>query len=93
MLNNFIYSKLKSLFEEKLTAGEVPQEAIVFIEDTKEIWNHGIYFATQKSIEEIENEQKLLKDIYTYISFIQYLFILTFSIFFYPIIYFYKYTI
>ena len=55
MLNNFIYSKLKSLFEEKLTAGEVPQEAIVFIEDTKEIWNHGTYFATQKSIEEIEN--------------------------------------
>ena len=55
MLNNFIYSKLKSLFEEKLTAGEVPQEANVFIEDNKEIWNHGTYFATQKSIEEIEN--------------------------------------
>ena len=55
MLNNFIYSKLKSLFEEKLAVGEVPQDAIVFIEDTKEIWNHGTYFATQKSIEEIEN--------------------------------------
>lgn len=44
MLNNFIYAKLKSLFEEKLAANEVPQEAIVFIEDTKEIWNHGTYF-------------------------------------------------
>ena len=55
MLNNFIYSKLKSLFEEKLTAGEVPQEAIVFIEDTKEIWNHGTYFPSGRSVEEIEN--------------------------------------
>lgn len=44
MLNNFIYAKQKSLFEEKLNAGEVLDEAIVFIEDTKEIWNHGTYF-------------------------------------------------
>ena len=50
MLNNFIYAKAKSLFEEKLSAGEVLDEAIVFIEDTKEIWNHGTYFA---SIEEV----------------------------------------
>ncbi len=59
MLNNFIYAKLKSLFEEKLTAGEVPLEAIVFIEDTKEIWNHGTYFATPSgssiSAEDVEN--------------------------------------
>ena len=59
MLNNFIYAKLKSLFEEKLAANEVPQEAIVFIEDTKEIWNHGTYFATPSgssiSAEDVEN--------------------------------------
>lgn len=44
MLNNFIYAKTKDLFLEKLNAGEVLDEAIVFIEDTKEIWNHGTYF-------------------------------------------------
>lgn len=44
MLENFIYAKQKSLFEEKLNNGEVLDEAIVFIEDTKEIWNHGTYF-------------------------------------------------
>ena len=55
MLENFIYAKQKSLFEEKLNNGEVLDEAIVFIEDTKEIWNHGTYFATGKSAEEIEN--------------------------------------
>lgn len=44
MLNNFIFAKQKSLFEEKLNNGEVLDEAIVFIEDTKEIWNHGTYF-------------------------------------------------
>lgn len=46
MLNNFIYAQTKDLFLEKLNAGEVLNEAIVFIEDTKEIWNHGTYFAT-----------------------------------------------
>ena len=44
MLENFIYSKKKTLFEEALNKGEVLDEAIVFIEDTKEIWNHGTYF-------------------------------------------------
>lgn len=45
MLNNFIYAKSKALFEQQLEAGNVLDEAIVFIEDTKEIWNHGHYFA------------------------------------------------
>lgn len=42
MLNNFIYAQSKAMFEEQLA--EVPNEAIVFIEDTKEIWTHGTYF-------------------------------------------------
>jgi hypothetical protein len=29
------------LFEKALNNGEVLDEAIVFIKDTKEIWNHG----------------------------------------------------
>ena len=44
MLENFIYSKTRALFEAQLNAGNVLDEAIVFIEDTKEIWNHGTYF-------------------------------------------------
>ena len=43
MLNNFIYAQSKAMFEERLH--KVPNDAIVFIEDTKEIWNHGHYFA------------------------------------------------
>ena len=42
MLNNFIYAQSKAMFEERLH--EVPNDAIVFIEDTKEIWTHGHYF-------------------------------------------------
>ncbi len=42
MLNNFIYAKSKAMFEERFA--EVPNDAIVFIEDTKEIWTHGSYF-------------------------------------------------
>lgn len=45
MLNNFIYAQTKDLFLEQLNAGNILDEAIVFIEDTKEIWNHGHYFA------------------------------------------------
>ena len=37
MLSNFIYAKTKALFEEKLNAGEILDEAVVFIEDTREI--------------------------------------------------------
>ena len=44
MLNNFIYAQTKNLFLEQLNAGNILDEAIVFIEDTKEIWNHGHYF-------------------------------------------------
>ena len=62
MLNNFIYAKAKSLFEEKLSAGEVLDEAIVFIEDTKEIWNHGTYFA---SLEDLQNSLNTKADIST----------------------------
>ena len=45
MLNNFIYAETKELFLTALNNGEVLDEAIVFIADTKEIWNHGTYFA------------------------------------------------
>lgn len=47
MLENFIYTERKSLFKKELEAGNVLDEAIVFIEDTKEIWNHGTYFSFQ----------------------------------------------
>lgn len=50
MLNNFIYAQTKDLFLEALGAGNILDEAIVFIEDTKEIWNHGHYFGGGASI-------------------------------------------
>jgi hypothetical protein len=55
MLSNFINAKTKELFLEQLGAGNILDEAIVFIEDTKEIWTHGKYYATQRTPEEIEN--------------------------------------
>lgn len=45
MLNNFIYAQTKELFLNALENHQILDEAIVFIEDTKEIWNHGHYFA------------------------------------------------
>lgn len=37
MLNNFIYSQSKGLFLEQLQAGNVPEDAIAFLEDSGEI--------------------------------------------------------
>lgn len=56
MLENFIYAKEKSLFEERLNNGEVLDEAIAFIEDTKEIWNHGTYFSTPDDVLKITEQ-------------------------------------
>ena len=44
MLNNFIYAQTKELFLNALNNNQILDEAIVFIEDTKEIWNRGHYF-------------------------------------------------
>ena len=63
MLENFIYAKEKSLFEEALNNGEVLDEAIVFIEDTKEIWNHGTYF--DGNAVDLSNVEKSIQDITT----------------------------
>lgn len=52
MLNNFIYAQTKDLFLEALGAGNILDEAIVFIEDTREIWNHGTYFAAEADVPE-----------------------------------------
>lgn len=51
MLNNFIYAQTKDLFLEQLGAGNILDEAIVFIEDTKEIWNHGTYFGRESDFD------------------------------------------
>lgn len=61
MLENFIYAKEKSSFEEELNNGEVLYEAIVFIEDTKEIWTHGSYFSNIDDVLKV-TEQSLTEE-------------------------------
>lgn len=45
MLENLIYTNKKSLLTKELEAGNVPENAIAFIGDTKEIYAQGQYFA------------------------------------------------
>ena len=68
LLNNFIYAELKSLFEAELEAGNILNEAIVFLQDTGEIWTHGHYFATSLSQSEIENLIKTSETIEEFIN-------------------------
>lgn len=44
MLENNIYSESKALFLEELEANNIPEHAVVYIEDTKEIYTHNTYF-------------------------------------------------
>lgn len=63
MLNNFIYAQTKDLFLDNLEAGNILDEAIVFIEDTKEIWNHGHYFGSANvptKTSQLENDSDFL---------------------------------
>lgn len=46
MLSNFINAKTKELFLEQLGTGNILDEAIVFIEDSKEISTHGTIYKT-----------------------------------------------
>lgn len=51
----FIYCKLFSSFENKLLLNEIKQTDIVFIEDKKTIWTHGVFFTPEINSEDIEN--------------------------------------
>ena len=46
MLTNFIYAETKELFLEQLNDGNIPDDAVVFIDDSKEIWNNGTFYGT-----------------------------------------------
>ena len=60
--HNFIYAYSKEAFLRELTAGNILDEAVVFIEDTQEIWNNGTYFASNEIITAIKNDIQALKD-------------------------------
>ena len=58
MLNNFIYAQTKELFLNALDNNQILDEAIVFIEDTKEIWNHGHYFGGIQNLSEFVTDEQ-----------------------------------
>ena len=65
MLNNLIFAKTKELFTTQLEEGNVLDEAIAFIEDTKEIWNHGTYFDGNKPLKiSTESSMTLSPNVY-----------------------------
>lgn len=49
-----IHFKNKQNFEVEIANGNILNNSIAFVQDTREIWTHGTYYATQLSIGEIE---------------------------------------
>lgn len=64
MLGNFIYAKNKNFFLKQLEEGHISDEAIVFIEDTKQIWNHGTYFDCSVTSEIFNNYKTEVNNTY-----------------------------
>lgn len=72
MLNNFICAETKSGFQQELINNNVPDNSIAFIKDSKEIYNHGVYYGggsgsfgisgkiNLTSIDEIKTAQRAL---------------------------------
>lgn len=43
--NKFINCETKDVFKSRLSSGDIVNQHIVFIQDTKEIWTDGVYYA------------------------------------------------
>lgn len=59
MLEKLIYSKTKRAFNKELDNNNVHEDAIAFIEDTKEIYTHGNYFdgnPNPTKVSQLEND-------------------------------------
>lgn len=54
--------KTKELFNERLALNEIPETSICFIEDTKEIWTHGQFYATSNEEVFISNGDEPTED-------------------------------
>ena len=65
MLEKFSYIKTKQLFLEYLNQNLIFEDAIVFIEDTKEIWTRGVYFECQPFNHKMYYNQKQINQILT----------------------------
>lgn len=41
----FIYFQSKEVFNQKLSAGKINSKSIVFIQDSREIYTHGVFYS------------------------------------------------
>lgn len=57
MRENFIYARTKNAFLQQLNAGNIIEDAIVFIEDSQEVWTHGMYFGVD--LREYYNKEEI----------------------------------
>lgn len=61
---NFAIIDSKSRFEEMLTNGQVDPNWLIFIEDTREIWTHNLYFgAVSLNADDVNNRLSNIESI------------------------------
>lgn len=56
MDNNFIYAKNRHYFLDQLGSGNIKDESIVFIADSREIWNHGVFYKCDTSCPDFKDD-------------------------------------
>lgn len=52
--NKFINCSTLNIFNEKKEAGEITEQNIVFIQDVKQIWTGGVFYAVQLTVDDLE---------------------------------------
>jgi hypothetical protein len=74
-MNGFAIIEEKSSFLQKLYNGEIPEDWIVFVKDTQEIWTHGVFFGPNKHLvltneeyNRLSENNELDDDVFYYIS-------------------------
>lgn len=59
MLEKLIYSKNQKLFQAELSAGEVPEDAIAFIDNINKVWHRGKFYGGQDNTDSAVSTDKI----------------------------------
>lgn len=54
------YAKTREAFDVKLESGEIDSNALAVIEDTQELWTHGVFYKFPTLISQLDNDRRYL---------------------------------
>lgn len=72
--NTLLHFKTKVAFNTELEAGNIKDDSIVFIDESKEIWTHGVFYdGSQINLESFVTKDELTEELNSKINYSEYL--------------------